>query len=361
MQINTVIYGSIYTGDAENYASAMAIKDGKIVYVGDAEGASAYEAAETVQLDEGQLVIPGITDAHCHATGAWENRLNAVNFTEEDTKQDYIEKIKTFVAENPDKDYYMVKGWVDSRFDAIGPTAADLEGISDKPIIGRDAGGHSLWCNQAAMDAAGVDGNSVVPAGGTMVLDADGNPTGLFKEKAMNLILEPVAGEITKEYYLPCIRAMMAEYAENGYTAINEAMINESSDLYQVPKIEAFEELDQSGEMTMYVQGSFIVSNRDDYQELLDKAIAYRDSTKGGNFEVTDVKVFMDGVVEGGTAYLSEPYLDIETGEVTDHYGNTYWSTEEDFDTLTEIICTANEAGMPVHFHAIGNQASANK
>ena len=94
-------------------------------------------------------------------------------------------------------------------------------------------------------------------------------------------------------------------YATLGYTSYLEATVNSQDEPWITTAIDVYEELDQAGELTLYTQGSFVINNTDDAMELLDKAIEYKNSTAGGMFEITTIKIFMDGVIEGSTAYLS--------------------------------------------------------
>ena len=351
-----VITGKIYTM-ADQTVEALAIRDGVIVYSGEEDGVQAYVGAETevLALEDGQTVIPGFIDAHTHAASCWDAKLSAAQIPLGATQEECVQIIADFIAANPGREYYKASGWIGSSFEDGCPTADLLDAIdTDKPIIATSSDGHSVWCNTAALELAGITADTVAPAGGTIETYEDGTPNGCLRDNATTLPLKALP-VVTAEDMIEPILSAQAEYASLGYTAYNEAMINDKADLYNTPMLDAYEMLDQEGRLTAYTQGSFIVSNRDDAMDLVDKAIECRDATAGGDFEVTDIKIFMDGVVEGGTAYLTESYE-----SDPDYYGASSWSTDEDLAKLTEIVVKANSAGMKVHFHAIGDQASAN-
>ena len=352
-----VICGGCIYSDAEHQVEALAIKDGVVIYSGDLSGVDAYVGTDTEKLElaDDETVIPGLVDAHSHAVSCWDAKLNAAQIPLGATKEECIEIITEFIEANPDREYYKANGWINSAFDNGCPTADLLDAIdTDKPIIATSSDGHSVWCNTAALELAGITAETEAPAGGTIETYEDGTPNGCLRDNASVLPLKALPA-ITAEDMIDTIMAAQEEYASIGYTAYNESMINDKSNLWSAPVLEAYEQLDQAGELLLYTQGAFIVSNRDDALDLVDEAIARRDATKGGDFEVTDIKIFMDGVVEGHTAYLQEEYAD-DPG----YYGASSWTTDEDLDLLTQIVIKANEAGMTVHFHAIGDQASCN-
>jgi len=369
---DSVILGDIYTGQENSQSvKALAIKEGKIIYAGNEKNVKAFigKSTKVETLKNGQVVIPGIIDAHTHPAMALDNEMSMCMFALEDGVEEYISKMKAYVAKYPDKNLYLGKGWFPNVFKKGEngcfadnfPVAEILDEICDtKPILIRDAGGHSLWCNTKAIEEAnlsesdyvGFDTIQTYPEG----TEKAGKPSGCFGEKQMNLILKLVQ-PYTKDDYIPIIEGALERYSSLGYTSYNEAIINESNNLSMYPKAEAYEELDKQGKLNLYVSSSFITSNRPDYLDLVDIAIDLKEKTKGGNFEVTDIKILMDGVVEGHSAYLIDDYSDDPGNKGV---GGTTWKTQEDLDKLTEVVVKANLAGMPCHFHAIGDQASLN-
>ena len=353
-----VIIGDIYTGS--EYVEAVAIEGDIIAYAGDEAGVQAYigDDTEVTTLEEGQLVTPGFADGHTHVAAvmtAMDDKFCDLSVSENKSLDEYVDILTQYVAENPDDDVYTGKGWINSAFDNGCPTADILDAIcADKPMMISSADGHSYWVNTAMMELAGVTKDTPQPKGGTIELDENGEPNGCFRDTAMYIVKKalPVT---SVEKYEEGILSAQAFYASEGYTSYLEAVCNESADPIQMPLAEAYEELDQAGELIMDVKGAVVINNDDDAMEILDAAIALKEQTAGGSFEVTNIKIFMDGVIEGATAYMSESYAHKE-----DYYGVGRWTDEEDLDLLTEIVVKANNAGLTVHFHAIGDQAVAN-
>jgi len=114
------------------------------------------------------------------------------------------------------------------------------------------------------------------------------------------------------------------------------------------------EEMDKEGKLICYEQASFVVNNTDDYLEQVAEAIRLRDETAGGNFEMTTVKFFVDGIIENAGAYLMEPYSDM-AGE--NWFGTPLWEGEKAITRMGEAIAKANENGMTCHFHCMGDRA----
>ncbi len=350
-----LITGAIYTGnDKDEIVSAVAVKDGIIVYAGDEAGADAYidENTERVNLSSEQLATPGIVDAHTHAGAYKVGELKMCKLSEGATPEECVKELSEFIKERPDSTVYWGKGWINSAFDNGCPTADYLDQIdTDKPIIVESSDGHSYWVNSVMIKLAGVTSETEDPKGGKIERYNDGSPNGCFRDTAQHIIRKvlPVA---TAESKIPGIMAAMEEYASIGYTGFMDIITNEQFDPAIHPLLDAYEMLDQDGKLQMYIQGGFTINNNEKALDMVDEAIRLRDETAGGMFELTNIKIYMDGVIEGSTAYLSEPYANNP-----DSRGSSRWIAKEDKELLTKIIERANEAGMTVHFHAIGDQA----
>jgi len=355
---DSVIMCDMYTGD-ENQpeATAMAIKDGIITFVGDAKDVAPFIGDDTyiAVLNHGEFITPGLIDGHTHVTeyiiAAYNNLCRIPDGS---SAQECVEIIRQFIIDNPDEVFITVNGWNNSAFGDIGPTADLLDAIdTDKPILAYSADGHSCWANTKLMTLAGLTKDTPDPEGGAIMRYADGTPSGCVKDTA-NVILEKVKPEKTREVLVDGIMGAENLNAREGYVARFQAGDNETSNLLKTPVIDTCEEMDRAGKLNTYIQASFQVSNTEDALEMVDKAIELRDKTKGGNYEVATVKIFMDGIIENQGANLSEPYSDDPTGT---NYGTTRWTGEESLVRLGHVIAKANENGMNVHFHTMGDQA----
>ena len=251
--------GQIYTQDADGtVASAVAVKDGEFVFVGEDDAAELEEMIgdETEVIDlEGDMVIPGMFDAHSHpgsvALDQW-----SVNMPWTYDVDELLTFVKEYCEEHPvdEVPYFMGKYYPSDLFGDEGPTAELLdEYVSDRPVCLVDFSDHCFWFNSKAMELMGIDKNTP-DADGTaeIVRDADGNPTGWFKED---------------EAFLPYIDNMYEAIGWTPPTSADEEMWKEVIDFYHsqgvigmgnvgaVDKVsdensvKAIYELDQAGEL----------------------------------------------------------------------------------------------------------------
>ena len=344
--------GNIFTGDRNDSRQEAIVTEGdKIAFVGSNEDARKFVKDETNAVDlQGAFVMPGLIDSHCHAFSMGAIQVLHVQLMEAQSYDEIIETIRIYVAENPDKDIYHGFGWYNGFFENGMPTADILDDIiPDKPAAMRSVDGHSLWVNSNLLEFAGITSETPDPEGGHIEHYPDGRPNGCFRDQAQNLIFEAIS-DFTKEEYMDSIIFSQNLYASLGYTSYYEATMNDSG---TKGAVDAYYELDKKGLLKETVRSSFLVDPlAGDVMAELDKAMQWHDKTKGGRFEVTDVKIYIDGVVEGRTAYLLEGYSD-----EPDYKGVTRWDTDELKEQLVQVIARANEYGMSCHFHVIGDGA----
>ncbi len=335
-----VIEGTIKTEDKGNrVVEAAAVKDGKFIYVGSKVGAKKYinKKTEIVSTEDG-MALPSFTDGHAHGYYGGVNALYNLRMYSGTSNDEYLGMVAKFVADHPEAASIKGIGWKDGCYGESGPLAADLDKIStDVPIVLTALGAHSLWCNSKAMEMAGVDKNTADPGGNAVIeRDADGNPTGTFREGAAMGLINSILPDYTVEQYKNGILRYQEEYMQYGITAYFEPMANNSKNLLQ-----AYNELDAEGKMLIHCYGGFRGNVAD--------AVEAKNAAAGGDFEITAVKVACDGVVEGHTAWLLEPYADDPSD-----YGTANWTQ----DDLNAYCLEANQAGLSVHTHAIGDAAS---
>lgn len=345
---DTVIYGTVYTGDT--YAEAVAIRDGVFVYVGDAEGVSSFIGSKTKVIDsDGSFVMPGMIDSHAHPYKYFEGTVCGVNMMNCFTLEGYLGMLSAYIEENPDKEFYWGYGWSEVLFTGGARPTADIldEVCSDKPVCLEGASCHSMWCNTKFLKMTGVTKDTPDPVGGVITRDADGNPDGVFKETAVDLYVRNLLPVFTVDEYCEVILAAQEHYIESGYTSYFETILNWNGhlNLYY-----AYEKLDRQGLLKIRVDGGIVVGNNDSTFETVRKAAVLMNQSEGGNFQITTVKIFIDGVIEGHTALLLDPYKDRP-----DYYGECLWEGDE--DKLSDTVVLANSLGLKAHFHVIGDGA----
>ncbi len=145
-QASKIIYGNIYTVDKKQpKAAALAIKDGKFVYVGDEAGVRDYigDDTEEIRYDAG-LILPGFGEGHGHITPGGTEALFFVHLNPMGTLQEHLAVVKEFIGKHPELDVIQGAGFVPTPdMGSNGPTARLLDGLTDKPIVLADIGHHS--------------------------------------------------------------------------------------------------------------------------------------------------------------------------------------------------------------------------
>lgn len=349
-----VVIGNIYTADSANkIVEAVAINGGKICFAGSKKDVQHYIGSKTevTTLAEGQFAMPGFEDGHNHIGGSLFALAYACSISSGSTPAEYAALVKKYADEHPELEKIMAKGWINSAFPNGTPTAEMLDGVTDKPVYILSEDGHSLWTNKAMLQLAEITKDTPDPVGGRIDRDAEGNPVGCFRDTAMDQV-KRAAGSPKKEVYAKGIMMAQKMWSALGYTQYLDVMVNEQSNPMVINELEAYEELDKAGKLLIYTQGGITVNNADDAMDVVDMAIEQAKRTKGGMFEITNIKIFMDGVIEGATAYLSEEYA-----HRPGYFGSCRWVSEKDIDLLSKIIEKSNKAGLSVHFHSIGDKA----
>lgn len=324
VEADTVIYGNIYTGvDGEVTSEVLAIKDGKYVYVGNKTEAKKYVGKNTEILNYSEgLVLSGFTDTHTHVTPFFGLGEYEINIGEVSSIKEYVEIIKNFVKEHPRNNMYIGRGWDYMLFEDGTPTKDILDEIvPDKPVFIKSSDGHAAWINSKMIELTKVTKDTKDPIGGKIEKDANGEPNGCYRDAAMDLYVKPIIEPHSVEEYKNMILKAQDYYAELGYTAYIEVFVEADKTNYNIYK--AYEKLDNEGKLKLRVQGAWNVSNNENSIENVKQLIKYKEESKGGMFELTDVKIFMDGVAETKTAYFSEPYADDK-----DNYGADRWPSQ---------------------------------
>ncbi|HAG05903.1 MAG TPA: amidohydrolase, partial [Cryomorphaceae bacterium] len=169
-----------FEGDSLYYVYGhVAVRDGKILSVTPlVEGQNDVPSAlDTVDL-QGAYLYPGFVDAHAHFLGQGL-AMNAVNLWGATSWGECVQRVQTFIAEHPDAEVIRGRGWDQNDWPgAAYPTAEELDGLTDKPIVLSRIDGHAVVANRVALALSGITGESRIE-GGEVLLDAQGQPTGV--------------------------------------------------------------------------------------------------------------------------------------------------------------------------------------
>ena len=329
--------GPIYTADPERpQADAVAIDEGRIVYVGDRAGIEARIGEGTRQIDlRGASLYPGFTDGHAHLIGIGQRELT-LNLAEASSIASAMQGLQRWAGEHPEG-AVVGRGWIETHWpEGRFLNRRDLDAAAPgRVVILTRADGHALVASSAALALAGIDADTVAPEGGAIERDSEGRPTGILIDAAMALI-EPALPADSPRERQRALETGMDVYVRRGWTGIHN-MSAAWSDIVQL------ESLAQGGWVTIRLYNAVDV---DQAEPLL----------AGGPRESADemvttrsLKVYADGALGSRGAALFEPYADAP--------GSTgLMQTSE--EAVLPIFRRALETGIQVSTHAIGDRGN---
>jgi predicted amidohydrolase YtcJ len=334
--------GRIYTLDDERtWAEALAIDDGRIVFVGPNEGVDEFVGPETRFVDlEGKMALPGFHDSHVHAV-AGGVELAQCDLNGLATREGLFAAIEECAARTPDEEWLVGGGWDLLLFPGASPDRSDLDRLSpDQPAYLSSYDSHSSWVNSLALDIAGIDATTPDPPNGRIERDPKtGEPTGTLRESASALVSKHLP-RIGAEEYVEGLRRSLRMANEFGITSFIEADANARS------VEEAYVALARSGELTGRVRVSLTVDASKDESQV-EELLQRRTRCEAEGIRADAVKIYADGVIESGTAALLEPYVDFG------HRGELNFTPE----VLDRIVTRLDQEGFQIHVHAIGDRA----
>ncbi|MFQ3240189.1 MAG: putative amidohydrolase YtcJ [Olleya marilimosa] len=335
IEVDTIITnGTVYTVDADfNTTEAFAIKDGKFVDVGTTTDITKkYKAINTIDAN-GQTVLPGFIDAHCHFYGLGLNQLQ-VNLRDTKSFDDVMKRVIDFHNNRP-SNFIIGRGWDQNDWDdKTYPNKALLDKLyPDTPVALTRIDGHAMLCNQAALDLAKIDVNTTIEGG--EILKQDGKLTGVLIDNPMELV-EAIFPEPTKQQQIDALLEAHKICTDLGLTTVSDAGLDK-----QV--IQLIDSLQQAGTLDMRMYA--MVSNK---KENLEYYLS-KGKIKTDRLNVQSVKVYADGALGSRGAALKQEYSDQH-----DHFGALVIGTEA-FINLADQIA---KAGYQMNTHAIGDSAN---
>jgi predicted amidohydrolase YtcJ len=345
MKANLILKNaSVYTVDKQrSWAQAIAIAEDKIVFVGSDADVESYVESDTVVMDlDGKMVLPGFVDAHAHPSHAMDLVSN-ISLYGLDSIEAYQAAIADFVGKHADKDFYRGSGWADELFPNIGPSKKILDAlIPDRPVVLVSYDGHSRWVNSVALERAGITTDSPDPDGGRIERDPDtGEPSGTLRETAMSLV-----NSVIPDYSLEERKNGLLAYQEMatlaGITLTHDAMLDAGC-------VAAFNALAEEGKLKMRFRGSITMDHDQEIEPQIEKVLEEQSKNTHPYFQTNTAKIFVDGVLEGGTAYLFEPYA-----HKPDFRGEPIWDAE----LLNYTSVALDKEKLQIHVHVIGDAAA---
>jgi predicted amidohydrolase YtcJ len=345
--------GKIYTGNESNdLAEAVAVEGDKIMFVGSEEDVKKFIGNDTEVIDlQGKIMTSGFIEGHGHIMGVGYNELD-LDLSQITSYDEMIEKVREAVSKSPPGEWILGRGWHQDKWNVKPdqivkgfPVHKKLSDVSpNNPVFLHHASGHAAMANAKAMEAAGVNQLSIEKyhqeeaEGGEVVRDPLGNPTGLFNERAMDLIEKHIPPN-TDERNARALELAIKACQRNGITSFHDAGASRED-------INLFHEFKINGSLgvRLYV----MVSGGD-------RNLIYEWLRKGPEIDsinmlsIRSIKLNCDGALGSRGAWLLEPYTDRP-----DFSGMATLS----MDTVMATARAALRHGFQVCSHAIGDRAN---
>ncbi len=332
--------GNVYTvNEKQPHAEAIAVKQGRIVFVGSDEAAKKFHAKRTIDLHE-HTVVPGLTDSHCHIFGIGERELS-LNLEGTNTLENFLAKVKDRVAKTEKGKWITGRGWIETfwrppRF----PTRQELESVAaDHPLFLTRADGHAAIANSAALKIAKIDKNTPNPFGGEILKDKmTGEPTGMLLDHAQELVAKNIPPSTAAEREQALLTGINREIGL-GWCEIQNAG-SHKDDVDLIKKVYA----DGKAKIRFI---NCVYGPGEDAQNFLKEGA----TLNGFNHHFTQrtIKVIFDGALGSRGAALLKPYND-----APDTSGYLTAKPEE----LRPMFEEALRRGIQVETHAIGDRAN---
>ncbi len=346
---NIFVNGEVYTVN-DGMKEAFVEENGRFIYVGNNEGALKFKEEGSIVTDlNGRFVTAGFNDSHMHLVG-YGYSLQMIKLGERTSSlKDMKDAIKEYIGSRDlrENEWVRGRGWNHDYFTDENrfPNRYDLDEVStDYPICIIRTCGHTCVVNSKALELIGITKDTMQVEGGQFDIDENGEPLGIFRENALNMIYDNIPVP-SKEEIKDMIREACSSLNSYGLTSVqtDDFIVFPTMD-YEVI-IEAFKELENEGKLNVKVYEQAQLVNMELLRGFIEKG--YNTGVGSDYFKIGPLKLLGDGSLGARTAYLSAPYADDPSTSGISVY------TQEQFD---EMIGYANANGMQVAVHAIGDQ-----
>ncbi len=331
----------VWTGDAGMpWADAVASRGDKIVAVGTAADVADYidDDTQVISVDGGML-LPGFIDSHVHFLSGGAG-LASVQLRDAKTPQEFAKRIGDYASGVEPNEWIQAGAWDHQNWGGELPTREWIDALTqNNPVWVMRLDGHMGVANSLALKLAGVDADTPDIAGGSIVRDANGRPTGVLKDNAMQLMFA-VIPQPTEVQLDRALSAAMHYVASNGVTTVHDMF---SDDFDSWLSLDTYRRAEPKGELITRVYS---------VQPLADWQRVSADVTEHGRgndwLKTGAVKGFMDGSLGSHTAAFLEPFTDSP---------NDSGFLLNSLDDIRGWVSGADAAGLQVMVHAIGDSA----
>lgn len=331
----------IYTMDAEQpEAEALAIRGNRLLMVGsDRDVLGAYPDVRRVDAEE-RTVVPGFIDAHAHLMELGESLIR-VDLVGTASKTEVVERLEDFAEELPDDAWLTGRGWDQNDWpEPDFPARQDLDdAFPERPVWLTRIDGHAAWANTAALEAVGLDTLRAMedPAGGAIVRNEDGAPTGVFIDAAMGIV-ERVVPDPSDAERDRALELALEETARYGLTGVHDAGVNRAT-------VERYRRFIDAGQFNLRVYA--MIGGRGETFDHFCEAGPLRNYAD--RLAVRSVKFYIDGALGSRGAALLDDYADDP--------GNRGLLQQRP-EAFRENVRAALRCGFQVNTHAIGDRGN---
>ncbi|MCF6439029.1 amidohydrolase [Pseudoalteromonas luteoviolacea] len=316
--------------------STLVIKDGKVVKTGDKDTIKQYPQSTTID-GKGLTMLPGLIDAHGHVIGLGDN-LSRLNLRSTKSISEVGERLNRYAKGNP-SGWIIGRGWDQTKWTPnTFPTAADLDKyVADRPVVLTRVDGHAIWVNSKAMQLASISQHTQSPEGGEILRLANMQPSGVFIDKAEQLILQKIPKPSNVQLNKALDKAS-AHLLSLGITSVHDAGIDKAT--WQLYKT-------RSQRHAMPLRIYAMLSASDPHLKEMLKAGIVKEQTD--YLTIRSVKIYADGALGSRGAALLKDYKD--------RPGHKGLMLEQQ-PALESLIRLSVKHGFSAHTHAIGDRAN---
>ena len=317
-------------------ADAVVVTGGEIAFVGSSAEAKKYRDESSRVVDvAGATILPGLVDSHVHVFGLGAV-LERLNLTDVETEEEAVALVVERARTVPKGEWIVGQGWDEGAWANRYPDKSLLsEAVPDHPVFLKSLHSFAGWPNQMALDVAGIRSDTEVPVGGEIRLGADGEPSGLFLNNAVQLMTHAVPPP-SRETYTKELLSGLNQMAADGYVTVHDAGLGPV-------EMSILEELEAEGRLPIRVYAMISLG----YEKLIREWIEKGPDQDSDSMLVTRaVKAYYDGALGSRGAWLLHDYTD-KAG----HRG----VGGESYGFNEGLNAQAMKGGFQVGMHAIGD------
>ncbi len=344
--------GDIVTENVKQpYAEAMAIDDGKLVFVGSNNKVTEYIGKNTKVYNlQGKFIIPSFIDSHTHPglVGITSSNGELAKYQLPTTsKEDTYAYLRKIAKENPDLPFLMVGTWSNPLWGVKGPDRKEIDEIFPTTVvILLDSSGHSYWLNSAALAAFGIDENTPDLKEGLsfFVKDENGRKTGWVKEFALMPYIAAAMPQVDPALLAPAVQSYLDFLANKGVSTVMDAG-NFNNELTIIKSVQL---LEKEGKLPVRYEASHHLYMPNQLKDAVKTVLDYRKKYGSDLLQFNTIKIHFDGVNEINTAAVLEDFAN-EPG----NKGGMLYSEDE----LKGLLLEMAPHKMNLHLHSVGDRA----